>query len=385
MIEIEVLKSKLAESQALPFVALQGPKGDKGDPGPKGDAGETGPKGDRGPQGIPGPQGPKGDKGDIGLQGETGPQGPKGDPGNDYVLTDADKKDIAGMVDAVKDVQDANGNSFVTDRVAKIPYASLDYAGIVKAGISANKTGGSGIYVDSKGQVRIGTNGKYGVIYSEGYGALRLNAASEAEINNQRTDESLYTVIRPANLDYAVKAAMCDGKGAAWTADEQKAARERMSVENGSDFELIVDATLEEAANTFIVQFPYPVREAIFHTWFFNNHEENINLWLRACNYDNHRTQYYNIKYSSAVKPGWGCVINGYMRYNGAIKSRSIVSFAGESRAVSWTTDIDGNGAAAYINYPTDLTIDKCDGMVLFCADSTKTLNAGAVIRVWGR
>ena len=59
-------------------------------PGPKGDTGE------QGPQGEIGPQGPKGDKGDPG---EIGPQGPAGQNGNDYVLTDADKQQIAGLVD----------------------------------------------------------------------------------------------------------------------------------------------------------------------------------------------------------------------------------------------------------------------------------------------
>ena len=76
----------------------QGPKGDKGDTGatgpqgPKGDKGDTGETGATGPQGVPGPQGPKGDTGN------TGPAGPKGDPGDDYVLTPADKAEIAGMV-----------------------------------------------------------------------------------------------------------------------------------------------------------------------------------------------------------------------------------------------------------------------------------------------
>ena len=45
-------------------------------------------------------------------------------------------------------------------------------------------------------------------------------------------------------LDYAVKAAMCDGKGAAWTENEQKAARERMGVDN--PYELIEEITLTE-------------------------------------------------------------------------------------------------------------------------------------------
>ena len=41
---------------------------------------------------------PKGDKGDVGAQGIQGEKGDKGDPGSDYVLTDADKSEIAALV-----------------------------------------------------------------------------------------------------------------------------------------------------------------------------------------------------------------------------------------------------------------------------------------------
>ena len=41
-----------------------------------------------------------------------------------------------------------------------------------------------------------------------------------------------------------MKAAMCDGKGAAWTADEQKAAQERMGIDK--PYELIEEITLTE-------------------------------------------------------------------------------------------------------------------------------------------
>ena len=81
-------------------------KGDKGDAGAaftydmftaaqletlkvKGDKGD---KGATGAQGIQGDTGAKGDKGDKGDKGE------KGDPGSDYVLTDADKSEIAALV-----------------------------------------------------------------------------------------------------------------------------------------------------------------------------------------------------------------------------------------------------------------------------------------------
>ena len=89
----------------------QGPAGEQGIPGPQGPIGPVGPKGEQGPigpvgpkgekgeQGIQGPVGPQGEqglKGDKGDQGEVGPQGPAG---NDYVLTDADKQEIANMIE----------------------------------------------------------------------------------------------------------------------------------------------------------------------------------------------------------------------------------------------------------------------------------------------
>lgn len=111
----------------------QGPQGAKGDKGDKGDQGPSGPTGPQGPQGVQGPtgpagpaglqgiqgprgfQGPQGEQGPQGIQGEQGPQGETGpagqdgkdgkdgkdgEDGHDYVLTAADKAEIAGMIDA---------------------------------------------------------------------------------------------------------------------------------------------------------------------------------------------------------------------------------------------------------------------------------------------
>ena len=55
----------------------------------------VGAKGDTGADGSPGA---KGDKGDTGADGAPGEKGDKGDPGSDYVLTDADKSEIAALV-----------------------------------------------------------------------------------------------------------------------------------------------------------------------------------------------------------------------------------------------------------------------------------------------
>jgi hypothetical protein len=64
--------------------ALQGQKGDAGDPGPAGPSGVDGPKGETGAQGASGAAGPPGDRGAAGPTGDpgaTGPKGAKGDPG----------------------------------------------------------------------------------------------------------------------------------------------------------------------------------------------------------------------------------------------------------------------------------------------------------------
>lgn len=52
-----------------------------------------------------------------------------------------------------------------------------------------------------------------------------------------------YYALTLRRIDYAVKAAMCDGKGTAWTAEEQVVARERMGI---GEYEDVLDMTLEE-------------------------------------------------------------------------------------------------------------------------------------------
>ena len=79
----------------------QGKKGETGEPGPQGEKGEQGEKGDKGEQGPQGEkgdvgeQGPQGEKGDKGEQGPRGEQGEKGDKGDNYIITEADKAEIA--------------------------------------------------------------------------------------------------------------------------------------------------------------------------------------------------------------------------------------------------------------------------------------------------
>lgn len=118
-----------------------------------------------------------------------------------------------------------NGESIVKDGVAEIPITSRGKPGVVGV-----QVGNYGLDVDSNNN-------------------MRLIGLSHVEI-----DRRLFSKPLMGNaLDYAVKAAMCDGKGAAWTADEQAVARERMGAYR-RDYRLIADITLEQESSMLIVE-----------------------------------------------------------------------------------------------------------------------------------
>ena len=167
-------------------VSAQGPKGDKGEQGAQGTAGprgEQGPKGDAGEPGATGATGPAGPQGPAGAKGDPGTPG---EPGSDAQATDVR----------------LNGKSITADGVADIPIAGISSLGVVMInsyyGIGVNATG-----------------------------VISIKSASYSDIDG-RTNS--FRTIVPSTLDYSVKAAMCDGKGAAWTPSEQAAAKKRMGI-----------------------------------------------------------------------------------------------------------------------------------------------------------
>lgn len=138
------------------------------------------------------------------------------------------------------DVQ-INGESIVKDGVAEIPVANRENVfGVVKT--IPYEFWGTGVGVGGKDN------------------QLRLYPASEKNIDaRQKINVSPISV---NNLDYAVKAAMCDGKGAAWTAEEQAAARERMGAWSG-DWQIIMDETLAEQTQEISFKVPDDTKEMI--------------------------------------------------------------------------------------------------------------------------
>lgn len=134
-----------------------------------------------------GPQGPKG---------ETGPQGPKGERGTDAEITAENIQSALGYA-PVKDVQVA-GTSVLTDGIANVPIATKQSNGVMRPDF-------------------------YGVGVSSA-GILYVQNTTGTDITKRLSSAPLTAY----NLDYAVKAAMCDGKGAAWTDAERLAALLRL-------------------------------------------------------------------------------------------------------------------------------------------------------------
>ena len=58
-------------------------------------------------------------------------------------------------------------------------------------------------------------------------GVIKAYSADNATITARSSSRMQ---LSPSNMDFAVKAAMCDGKGDAWTEEEQVAARDRMGI-----------------------------------------------------------------------------------------------------------------------------------------------------------
>lgn len=168
-----------------------------------------------------------------------GAKGDKGDPGD------------------VQDVQVA-GASVLTDGVANVPIATADAPGVV----SVLPPTDSGIRNDN--------------------GSLKVSYATDAEVSGRSGTRNAITC---ANMDYAVKAAMCDGKGAAWTAAEQKAARERVGIPG--EFELIEELTLSEnvtnvSREALLDGTPYDLRSLIIVVDSTNvENRQSVYGWVR--------------------------------------------------------------------------------------------------------
>lgn len=139
----------------------------------------------------------------------------------------------------VEDVQ-IKGTSIVHNGIAEIPLCTT------------SKT---------PGLISIDTYSNSGGLYkaNNDTGLIRIAKASDNSLAERKNE---FCPVVPTNLDYAVKAAMCDGKGDAWTAEEQAVARERMGVIQEDDFELIatVNPSKEEIVSSISIDLAEPIK-----------------------------------------------------------------------------------------------------------------------------
>ena len=125
------------------ITTIMGPAGPQG---PKGEVGPQGPIGPQGPQGIQGEQGPQGIQGEQGPQGPKGDQGPEGPAGADYVLTQDDKTEIAGMVDLTGLATEEYVNNAIAAIEAKGYQTEAQVNTLITAALNAIGTAEGGAY-----------------------------------------------------------------------------------------------------------------------------------------------------------------------------------------------------------------------------------------------
>lgn len=153
-----------------------------------------------------------------------------------------------------------NGESIVQNGTAEIPLCT--------------KTKEAGL-------ISIDTYSSNGGLHRENgaTGLIRIASATNNQIDERRNQ---FCPIVPETIDYAVKAAMCDGKGAAWTADEQTAARERMGAWTG-DWQIIMDETLAELTQEVSFEVPDDTKEMICY-FKSGAAPKNAQVYLRTSN-----------------------------------------------------------------------------------------------------
>ncbi len=220
--------------------------------------GKDGKDGAQGEKGEPGPQGEKG------ADGETGLPGPKGDPGETtYIENPYDDTELKNDIGQLKeDKLTKPADPPTVGKILKVKSVNEDGTFVCEWA-----DGGSDLDVQINGQsivrngvanIPVGSQGKPGVIgipgetyglYKDGTNNLRLIGLTNEEIGKRFYGKPLMG----NSFDNAVKAAMCDGKGAAWTAGEQAAARERMGAYQ-KDYRLIADITLEQESNMLNIE-----------------------------------------------------------------------------------------------------------------------------------
>ena len=230
-----------------------------------------------------------------GKDGAPGEKGEKGDPGETtYVENPYDDTEIKKEIAAKVGYSEVVGNQLLmyADDTKKKLLAKME----LPSGVEDIQINGQSIVQDGVAEIPLIKDSGPGVVSIEYYattggltkanektGLIRIFSARKTEINS-RSNYCL-PIVSPL-LDYAVKAAMCDGKGAAWTAEEQASARERMGALSTQDMIDIAEITMD--AETLRYVFPSFADYRILEISFLKTYKVTTGLtgviWLRIAN-----------------------------------------------------------------------------------------------------
>ena len=177
------------------------------------------------------------------------------------------------------------------------------------------------------------------------------------------------TAITPTNLDYAVKAAMCDGKGAAWTDAEQKAARERMGLDK--PYELIEEIVLEEEVK-YISRSPfsYPCTSVL----------GCVTLPVMDSGFGFYMEAYINTNISYVVGNWYGSSDGSEeIRFEETVKN-GVLTGNSQGRVHGW-----GSGTLYGVNNAASLFFcEAIIGVRFYTPDSGRKIPAGTKIKIYG-
>ena len=135
----------------------------------------------------------------------------------------------------------AVGKYFRIAAIDEAGHAVLEAVDLPSAPVQDVQVNGASIVADGVANIKAN---RYGI----GFNNVGLYLSS-ATFNQISARQNSNVPITPTNYDYAVRAAMCDGKGAAWTEAEQAAARERMGLPG--DYELIEEIICDGTASGY--------------------------------------------------------------------------------------------------------------------------------------
>ena len=224
-----------------------------------------------------------------GKDGAPGEKGDKGDPGEiTYVENPYDDTEIKKEIATKVGYSEVVGNQLLmyADDTKEKLLATLE----LPSGVEDVQINGESIVENGIAEIPMMGTGKSGLIqFKGGYGLqlignyLLVKGATETEITN-RTGSRL-SICADRTLDYAVKTAMCDGKGAAWTEEEQASARERIGIP--TDWQLVDDITIEKAVVKIAIDTDYSQYNEIMIQTMLQPNENNVLVKVISSNNPN--------------------------------------------------------------------------------------------------